>query len=325
MHRVDAQALRRPLVLGQRFGPAAANQTDRELLDRFLRQQDETAFAALVQRHGPMVLGLCRSILDHEQDAEDAFQATFLILVRRAGTIANPDLLGCWLYGVAYRTARKARGQVARRREQERQVASVTAAEEPPVDHAWRELRSALDEELNRLPEKYRLPLVLCYLQGLTNEEAARRLGWPPGSISYRLARGREMLRDRMQGRNRGAPAGFFALVLAMPPEVGSLPGHLVHATVRAGLAGERTGLVSGKVAALVDATLRGTTAARRTLLHTLLILLGALAVSVAATVFFSLEKASPARSHDASGRKTQGGAQGSQSTAGGSTDCRSP
>ncbi len=320
----DVQALRRPLALGQRPAPPA-NQTDRELMDRFLRQQDETAFAALVQRHGPMVLGLCRRILAHEQDAEDAFQATFLILVRRAGTIENPDLLGSWLYGVAYRTARKARAQAARRREQERQVASVTAAEEPPVDHAWRELRSALDDELNRLPEKYRLPLVLCYLQGLTNEEAARRLGWPPGSMSYRLARGREMLRDRMQGRDREASAGFFALVLALRPEGGSLPGHLVDATVQAGVAGGQAGVVSGKVAALVDATLRGMTAARRKLLHTLLILLGALAVSVAATVFLSIKTASPAPFHDANGRKTPGGTQGAQPTAVSGTDCPSP
>src|SRR6266536_5516792 len=152
MSMADAQTLCRPLALGQRPGPAAANQTDRELVDRFLRQQDEAAFAALVQRHGPMVLALCRRILDHEQDAEDAFQATFLILVRRAGTLDNPDLLSSWLYGVAYRTARKARTQAARRRAQERQVASVTTAEEPPVDHAWRELRSVLDDELNRLP-----------------------------------------------------------------------------------------------------------------------------------------------------------------------------
>ncbi|MBI1917228.1 MAG: sigma-70 family RNA polymerase sigma factor [Planctomycetes bacterium] len=321
----DAQALRRPLALGQRPGPATANLTDRELLDRFLRQQDKTAFAALVQRHGPMVLGLCRRILDHEQDAEDAFQATFLILVRRAGSIANPDLLGSWLYGVAYRTARKARTQAARRRKQERQVASVTAAEEPPVDHAWRELRSALDAELNRLPDKYRLPLVLCYLEGLTNEEAARRLGWPAGSMSYRLARGREMLRDRMQGRNRQAPAGFFALVLALRPDGGPLPGHLVHGTVQAGFAGGQAGVVSGKVAALVDATLRGMAAARRKLLHTLFILLGALAVSVGATVFYSSETASPAPFPDASESNTQNATQGSQPTAVRGTDCRSP
>jgi RNA polymerase sigma factor (sigma-70 family) len=295
-------------------------------MDRFVRQQDQRAFAALVQRHGPMVLGLCRRLLDHEHDAEDAFQATFLILVRRAGDIENPDLLGSWLYGVAYRTARKARAQAARRREQERQVAFVTVAEEPPVDHAWRDLRSALDDELNRLPEKYRLPLVLCYLEGLTNEEAARRLGWPAGSMSYRLARGREMLRDRMQGRNREAPAGFFALVLAMHPHGGALPGNLVHATtVQAGVAGGKAGIVSGKVAALADATLRGMTAVRRKLLHTLVILLGALAVSVAATVLLSIKLASPAPRDDPSGRKTRTGTQGAQPTAVSGTDCRSP
>jgi len=325
MSMADAQALRRPLAPGQRPGPATATQTDRELIDQFLRQQDETAFATLVQRHGPMVLGLCRRILDHEQEAEDAFQATFLILVRRAGTLDNPDLLGSWLYGVAYRTARKARTQAARRRERERQVASVTTAEEPPTDHAWRELRSALDDELNRLPDKYRLPLVLCYLEGLTNEEASRRLGWPPGSISYRLARGREMLRDRMQGRNREAPAGFFALVLALRPDGGPLPGHLFHATVQAGVAGGQAGVVSGKVAALVDATLRGMTAGGRKLLHTLFILLGAVALSVAATAVFSLASASSGPFRDASGRKSQSGTSGPQSTTVSGSDCCSP
>jgi RNA polymerase sigma factor (sigma-70 family) len=321
----NVQALRRPLASGQRPGPATANQTDRELLDRFLRHKDETAFSALVQRHGPMVLGLCRRILDHEHDAEDAFQATFLVLVRRAGSLDNPDLLGSWLYGVAHRTAMKARAQAARRRQQERQVASVTAAEEPPVDHGWRELHTALDDELNRLPEKYRLPLVLCYLQGLTNEEAARRLGWPAGSMSYRLARGREMLRDRMQGRNRKAPAGFFALMLAMRPEGGPLPGHLVQTTVQAGVAGGQAGVVSGKVAGLVDATLRGMTAARRKLFHTLLILLGAAALSVAATVLLASKMASPTPLDNPNGSHTPGGSQGSPSTAGSGTDCHSP
>src|SRR5262245_3349764 len=306
MSMTDRQARCRPLALVQRLAPAAANVTDQELLARFLRNQDQGAFAALVQRHGPMVLALCRRILDHEQDAEDAFQATFLVLVRRSGTLENPDLLSSWLYGVAYRTAKKVRTQGARRRKQERQVASVTATEEPAPDHAWRELCSALDDELNRLPEKYRLPLVLCYLQGLTNEEAARRLGWPPGSISYRLARGREMLRDRMEGRNRAAPAGFFALVLAMRPEAGPLPGHLADATVQAGIAGGQAGIVSGKVAALVNSVLHGMTTARRKLVQTLLILLGAFAVAVAATVFFSTANSSPASFLDTSGSKSK-------------------
>jgi RNA polymerase sigma factor (sigma-70 family) len=322
MRMADVQTLRRPLVRGQRPAPAVASATDRELLDRFLRQRDETAFTALVQRHGPMVLGLCRRFLDRVQDAEDAFQATFLILVRRAGTIENPDLLGSWLYGVAYRTAKKARARAARRREQERQVASVTVAEVPPADHAWRELRSALDDELNRLPEKYRLPLVLCYLEGLTNEAAARRLGWPVGSMSYRLARGREMLRDRMQGRNRGASAGFFALVLTLRPDVGTLPAHLVRGTVQAGVAGGKAGVVSGKVAALVDATLRGMMAARRKLLHTLLILVGAFAMAGAATAVLSSDKDWSSRWGEAKQTTTKDASQGSHWGSGNGAYC---
>jgi RNA polymerase sigma factor (sigma-70 family) len=212
--------------------PASAEQTDEDLLRRFAREQDETAFAILVERHGPMVLGVCRRLLDNEHDAEDAFQATFLVLVRRADSLAHPELLGSWLYGVAYRTARKARTQAARRRQQERQAASVATVDEPSTDLAWRELRSTLDDELNRLPDKYRLPLILCYLQGLTNEEAARRLGWPAGSMSYRLARGRELLRERLLGKHGEAPAGFFVVALVMVSA--TLPAHLVDNTVRA-------------------------------------------------------------------------------------------
>jgi polysaccharide export outer membrane protein len=241
--------------------PAAAEQTDGELLERFASRQDETAFAILVERHGPMVLSVCRRILDNEHDAEDAFQATFLVLVRRADSLKNPELLGSWLYGVAYRTARKARAQAARRRQQERQAASVATAEEPLTDLTWRELRSTLDEELNRLPDKYRLPLILCYLQGLTNEEAARRLGWPPGSMSYRLARGRELLRERMLGRNR--------LALAVGSRTATLPAPLADATVRAAVltaSGQTNGLaaVSAGARSLAEATLQGMTAVRR-------------------------------------------------------------
>src|SRR5207245_2536217 len=145
--------------------------------------------------------------------------------------------------------------------------------------------------------------------------EAARRLGWPPGSMSYRLARGREMLRERMQGRNREAPAGFFALVLAIRPEGGPLPGYLVQTTVQAGVASGQAGVVSGKLAALVEATLRSMTAARRKLLHTVLILLAAAAVSVAVTVYSSIGNTSSVPRFDASKGHTQDGAQGSQRT----------
>jgi RNA polymerase sigma factor (sigma-70 family) len=187
--------------------------TDRQLLRRFVRERDEVAFAVLVKRYGPMVLGVCRRVLAHTEEAEDAFQATFLVLVRRAASITQPELLGNWLYGVAYRIARKARAQTARRAQQERPAPAMTMTD-PLMETAWRELHATLDEELQQLPPKYRAPLVLCYLEGLSNKEAARRLGWPIGSISYRLARGRELLRGRLQSRHPNVPP---ALMAALP------------------------------------------------------------------------------------------------------------
>src|SRR5215831_324958 len=157
--------------------PDLASQTDNELLKRFLANRDENAFEALVRRHGPMVLALCRRILRDPLDAEDAFQATFLVFVRKAASIARRELLGNWLYGVAFRTARAARAAGARRRAKERQVcrpAEVTDADES----ARRDLRPVLDAELDRLPEKYRAAVVLCDLEGKSRKESARQLGW---------------------------------------------------------------------------------------------------------------------------------------------------
>src|SRR5260370_24813714 len=171
--------------------------TDRDLLHRFHRLRDQSAFEALLRRHGPMVLAVCRRVLTNGHDAEDAFQATFLVLVRRAGSIRDPELLANFLYGVAYRVARKARTRLVRQSQCERRATSMPAEDEYS-DLALRELRDVLDQELQALPQKYQAPLVLCYLQGLSNEEAARRLGWPTGSISYRLAKGRERLRKRL-------------------------------------------------------------------------------------------------------------------------------
>jgi RNA polymerase sigma factor (sigma-70 family) len=174
--------------------------TDSELLARFASRRDEAAFAALLRRHGPMVLGVCRRVLADTHDADDAFQATFLILVRKAGSLSRPELLGNWLYGVAYRTAVRVRAQTTARWRRE-----VSPMHEPPAppaeDVAWRELRALLDEELNHLPEKYRRAFVLCDLEGLTNEEAARRLGCPKGTVLSRLSRAREQLRHRLQRR----------------------------------------------------------------------------------------------------------------------------
>jgi RNA polymerase sigma factor (sigma-70 family) len=249
--------------------PGEQAATDRQLLERFVRQRDEAAFSALVRRHGPMVLGVCRRVLDNAHDAEDAFQATFLVLVRRAGSIGRPELLANWLYGVAYRTAKKARAGVLRRRTQERLAASMPRAE-PGVEAAWQDLRTLLDEELQRLPDKYRAPLVLCYLEGKTNEEAARQLGWPPGSMSARLARGRELLRERLEGRRRNGllPAPLFALLLLQKAGGADLPSRLADVTVRSALRlaagkGAATTLVSPAVNELMEGTVRALRRAR--------------------------------------------------------------
>jgi RNA polymerase sigma factor (sigma-70 family) len=176
------------------------------LLERFTSHQDKSAFQALMERHGPMVLAVCERVLRHAQDAEDAFQVTFLVLLRKASSIGNPELLANWLCRVAHRTALKARAKAARRSEYERQVVSRPTPD-LLLEVISRERTVVLDQELRPLPEKYRAPLILCYLQGKTNQEAALQLGWPPGSMSALLARGRELLRDRLAWRNRALPA----------------------------------------------------------------------------------------------------------------------
>jgi RNA polymerase sigma factor (sigma-70 family) len=271
--------------------PAVDGPSDRELLERFVRGKDGAAFEALVRRHGAMVLGVCRRVLDHAQDAEDAFQATFLVLVRKAGSIGRPELLGNWLYGVAFRTARKARAQAARRAQCEREAA-VMAIPDPLLEVAWRDLRSVLDEELQRLPAKYRAPLVLCYLEGLTNEQAARRLGWPVGSMSYRLARGREALRERLGERDRAVPAGLLGVLLARNARPGEVPPHLVDSTVEAALGsggGAAKGAGATAAAVLAHKTLRAMAAARRKAVAWLLLAAAVLALVAGAFGYAAL------------------------------------
>jgi RNA polymerase sigma factor (sigma-70 family) len=208
--------------------------TDAELLDRFAADRDQEAFAAIVRRHGPMVFGVCRRVLRDPHDAEEAFQVTFLVLVRKGGRLAQPDRLANWLYGVAFRVARKAKGLAARRDTHERAAAEARPPAPVTVGQDRAELRAVLDEEMVALPEKYRVPLVLCYLEGLTNEDAARRLGWAPGSMSYRLARGRELLRRRLARRGLVCVALWpvFLQVLSERASAGEVPDRLVDATV---------------------------------------------------------------------------------------------
>jgi RNA polymerase sigma factor (sigma-70 family) len=168
--------------------------TERQLLRRFIAERDEAAFQTLIDRHGPMVLGVCRSVLSASHDVEDAFQATFLVLVQSAGSIRNEDSLGPWLHRVAFRVAKRARAKASDRRARERRLTRSEA--EPTYDHPDFAFRQLIHEELDRLPERYRVPMVLCYLKGKTNEEAAAQLQCPVGTIKGWLWRARGRLRD---------------------------------------------------------------------------------------------------------------------------------
>jgi RNA polymerase sigma factor (sigma-70 family) len=235
----------------------ATDVTDRQLLARFARDRDEAAFEALVRRHGPMVLGVCRRVLGSGPDVEDAFQTTFVVLVRRAHSIGRPELLGNWLYGVAFRTALKARATAVRRRDHERRAAAMAREESTPAE-SWRDVGVVLDEELNQLPGKYRAPLVLCYLQGRTHEEAARLLGWPTGSMSGRIAAGRKLLRKRLERRGVALAPGTLPLAFGPAAWTAPLPASLVSATVKAAVlsaAGKASasGALSASVTRLTD------------------------------------------------------------------------
>ena len=185
---------------------AGGGLTDGQLLARFVATRDEPAFAALVRRHGPMVLGVCRRLLPRGPDAEDAFQATFLVLFRRARALDRGGSVANWLYTVAYHVALRARADAARRRQCER---AVPRRDEAPAADVWSDLRPVLDEELTRLPDKYRAPVVLCYLEGKTNEEAGRLLGCPVGTVKGRLSRARDLLRARLARRGVTLSAGW--------------------------------------------------------------------------------------------------------------------
>jgi RNA polymerase sigma factor (sigma-70 family) len=236
--------------------PAGVELTDRQLLQRFAAQRNETAFEVLVRRHGALVLGVCLRVLHHMQDAEDAFQATFLVLARKASSVQWRDDVGNWLYAVAYRTALKAKSEAARRRGQESPLLDVPAPESTP-DLAWRELRPLLDEEVSRLPEKYRAPVVLCYLEDKTYTEAARILGVAEGTVSSRLARAREKLRTRLVRRGLTLSAGLLGTALAQQNLSAAVPVELMQATIRAAAGKTTVGAVSVHVVALVHEVLQ--------------------------------------------------------------------
>ncbi len=194
-------------------GPATGDLSDLALLERADRHRDETAFAILLQRHGPMVLAVCRRILHDPHAAEDAFQATFLVLLRKAGSIRNHASLAGWLHRVAQRVSLRARAQAEKRSRRERRFETMPS-HRTLDDITWKDLRAVLDEELGQLPEKYQSALVLHYLEGKTQEQAARELGVPRTSLASRLAWGRGLLRERLARRGLALSSGLLAATL---------------------------------------------------------------------------------------------------------------
>ena len=185
-----------------------ASRTDGQLLDSFVYMRDEEAFAAIVRRHGPMVLAVCRRVLGNPADADDAFQAAFLVLLRKAGTLGTRRPLGPWLHGVAFNTARRLQRANRRRAANERTVAELPERAASEAVSLSAELLAILDEELSRLPERYRVPIVLCDLEGLTRREVAVQLGCPEGTVAGRLARARALLGDATGGAGSGSERG---------------------------------------------------------------------------------------------------------------------
>ena len=261
--------------------------TDRQILERFVDRRDEAAFEALLMRHGPMVLNVCRQLLRDPHDVEDAFQAVFLVLVRKAGSVRVDVSLGPWLYTVASRVA--ARARAVRRRVRARELSGGMLPESPALDRLdCLELPGVIHQELGRLPERLRAPLVLCYLEGLTHELAARQLGWPVGTVRSRLARGRGLLQRRMTRRGLALSAATVGSMLESNARAAVVP-HVVRMSLIKILtqgmseAAAKGGLgVSTSVGALLEGVLNVMRIKKLAILATVSISLGALGYVIA-------------------------------------------
>jgi RNA polymerase sigma factor (sigma-70 family) len=283
--------------LRQLVGSTPASELeDAALLDRFVRHGDEGAFATLVERYGPLVLSLCRRLLANAHDADDAFQATFLVLARRAGAIRKQRAVGSWLYGVAYRVALEARARAARRRFHERQAQAMTPSIEGDREVKPEAAHELLDAELQRLPEKYRTPLVLCYLEGKTNEQAARQLGCPTSSLSWRLGRARELLRQRLLRRGVALSAAGLAALLGESGQAAmstALTASTAHAALlfTTGKAAE----VSAEAAALSEGVLHAMRVTKLRLVAVLLVAIGLVGTGAGLALRAALAEPAPA------------------------------
>lgn len=242
--------------------------TDGQLLEEFINQQEDAAITTLVQRHGQMVWGVCRRVLSNHHDAEDAFQATFLVLIRKAASIRPREMVGNWLYGVAHQTALKARATIAKRQTRERQVTdthrtgTITEREVQAEVDRWLELEPLLDKELSSLPDKYRAVIVLCDLEGKTRKEVARQLQIPEGTLSSRLTTARTMLARRLSRHGLPMSGGAVAVALSQEAASAAVPVSLVSSTIKAAslyAAGQAAipGVISIKVSALTEGVMK--------------------------------------------------------------------
>ncbi len=235
----------------------SAGRTDGELLGAFVLSADADAFAELVRRHGPMVLGVCRRVVGDHTTADDAFQASFLVLARRAASVRPRERVGSWLYGVAYRTALKARTVLARRRSREKQVSVMPEPTAPAAPPAWPDLQPIIDEELARLPDKLRLPVVLCDLEGRPQREVAKHLNVPPATLATRLASARRTLATRLTRRGVTLSGGALAGLMGLHASASAVPHALAAGVVRAVESGAAGALVSAQAVQLSEGVIQ--------------------------------------------------------------------
>jgi RNA polymerase sigma factor (sigma-70 family) len=282
-----------------------ADLPDGRLLEDYLKHRDKTAIAALVGRHGPMVWGVCRRVLGNPHDAEDAFQATFLVLVRRAAAIVPRGMVGNWLYGVAHQTALKARATAAKRQRRERQVKEMPEPAARPEPEPGPDLGPLLDQELARLPDKYRVAVVLCDLEGRTYKEAARRLQIPEGTLSTRLRAARALLTRRLARHGLAVSGGVLATALARQVASAGVPAAVASSTIQAATlvaAGRGAAVVvSARVAALTEGVLKSMYVMKLKTVITALLVAGILAIPTTRLAYRALagEEANQAQRQD--------------------------